>query len=401
MAALAECARHRVLALVDAARDAEQYEQFFDDLREIGCEIKIGARGGRNIPLERFGERVFDTVLVMCERADSTEELIEFVDNGGNAVVFAGVRGSDALERMCRHLGLRAGAMITDTRGQRRVVLRKVIAPESVVRSTVAPLAYEGGFVVIERANEFRFPVVVGGLEHSAARQERGAVGQFAANDLVPVAALQGRTGGRIVVVPSHSFATDAMYGAPIELSEAMEELAEPVQNGNRELMRQLAEWVTHYKSHAKIVEARHYDEESGETPVQYRMRQNVTVDVRVQSAEEGEWKDYTGDDVQVEVFMLGVFVRRHMKLVEPGHYVETIEMPDRAGNYKIKVFTSRDGWMNAREEMAIAVRPLAIREKEKFLFCAEPYQLSMMLVMAAAFLAAVHFLYHKPSTTD
>jgi hypothetical protein len=86
------------------------------------------------------------------------------------------------------------------------------------------------------------------------------------------------------------------------------------------------------------------------------------------------------------------------MKQIAAGHFEETLALPDRAGNFKIKVFTAREGWFNAREEMAIAIRPLAIREKEKFLPCARPYQASMVLVMAAAFLSGVHFLYHRPT---
>jgi hypothetical protein len=157
---------------------------------------------------------------------------------------------------------------------------------------------------------------------------------------------------------------------------------------------------VTHYKSDVRIKSADHFASETRVAPVQYHIRQNVTVVAELEAVKDGEWLPYTELDVQVEIFMLGTFIRRHMKNMAPGKYTETIMLPDRAGNFKIKVFTDKLGWRNAREEMAIAIRPLAIREKEKFLPCAVPYQLSMVLVMTAAFLASIHFLYHKPSSS-
>jgi hypothetical protein len=144
-------------------------------------------------------------------------------------------------------------------------------------------------------------------------------------------------------------------------------------------------------------VNVTHFAADTGVAPVQYHIRQNVTVVAELESVVQGEWAPDNGE-LQVEVFMLGTFVRRHLKKVGNGKFEETLTLPDRAGNFKIKVFTDREGWVNAREEMAIAIRPLAIREKERFLECAKPYQTSTALVLAAAFIASVHFLYHKPT---
>lgn len=396
--------QHRVLAVLDNIDDASLYSQFFSDLASIGCTVTYKSKNTRRINLERFGQKVYDTVVIMCGKTNcfgnNAEELFDFIDNGGNAFVFENALNPELDEKIYRHLNLRVmnGNKIRDILGNKRVVLRKILAPENIVSKGINPLVYEGGFSIIDRPNDFRFPIVVGGLEHKTSQQERIGVSQILANDLIPIAAFQARTGGRVVIIHSSNFATDMMFNELVKYSETMKELETPIQNGNRQLLEQLSEWVTHYKNHVKIVEATHYDAESKETPVQYHIKQNITVDVKLQYTNKGEWMDYTEEDVQVEIFMLGVFIRRHMKLVEPGHYKETLVLPDRAGNYKIKVFTSKEGWMNAREEMAIAIRPLSIREKEKFLFCAEPYQLSMILIMAASFLASIHFLYHKPS---
>ena len=395
--------QHRVLAVFDNIDDRSRYSTFFDDLKTLGCDITFAQCVSETLQLERFGERKFDTIIVMCSRSTcfghGADDLTNFLDKGGNAMVFTS-KTNDVQDKLWRHFNLRVAATqrISDILGNDEVVLRRVVAPTPIVSQKIAPLVYEGGFGTIDRPNDFRIPIVTGGLEHHIGGSEKLISNTVIAMDMVPIYALQGRTSGRVVFVHSDSFATDETYARMVTIGEDMQTLTKPVPNGNRALMRELCEFVTHYKSHVRIVSAGHYDALEKETPTQYRWKQNVTVVARLEVVENGEWRPYEGDDVQVEVFMLGTFVRRHMKRVAPGSYEETLMLPDRSGNYKLKVFTNKPGWLNAREEMAIAVRPLAIREKERFLVCAQPYQLSTALVMAAAFLAAVHFLYHRPS---
>ena len=402
--ASAFCARqHRVLAVFDNIDDGKKYSQFFEDLKSLGCDVTFTQCSSEVLQLERFGERKFDTIVILCSRATcfghAAEDLTSFLDKGGNAFVFTS-KTNDIQDKLWRHFNLRVAATqrVSDILGNDEVVLRRVVAPAPIVSKEIAPLVYEGGFGTIDRPNDFRIPIVTGSLEHNIGGSEKLVANTVIAMDIVPIYALQGRTSGRVVFVHSDSFASDEFYSRKVTIGEDMQPLAKPIANGNRALMKELSEYVTHYKSHVHILSANHYDALTKETPVQYRWKQNITVVAELEVVENGEWKPYQGDDVQVEVFMLGVFVRRHMKRVAPGKYEETLMLPDRSGNFKIKVFTNKDGWMNAREEMAIAIRPLAIREKEKFLVCAQPYQFSMMLVMAAAFLASVHFLYHKPS---
>lgn len=393
----------KVLALLGSQSQKSEYSQFFGDLTNLGCDIVYKVCESKQIQLERFGTRLYDAVVILCNRAtcfgNSAEDLKEYLENGGNAIVFDGLNGHEIQERIYSYLSARVTSSntITDIKSNSKVVLRKIVAPKAIVPNKVNPLLFEGGFSVIDRPNEFRFPIVVGGLEHFSA-QNKIHRSTSVANDLIPISAYQSRVGGRILIVNSHNFASNELYEEKITIGEDFQPLSTPIENGNRQLMIDLAKWAIHYSLHVKITSATHYDPETQVSPVQYHIKQNITVVANVSFVEKGEWKPYQGNDVQVEIFMLGTFIRRHMKLAAPGTYTETLMLPDRAGNYWIKVFTDKEGWMNAREEMAIAVRPLAIREKEKFLTCAQPYQFSMVLIMAATFIAAVHFLYHKPS---
>jgi hypothetical protein len=397
---------HRVLAVVDDNKSKKVYSLFFADLESLGSTITYRECGSSLVQLERFGERVFDTVVVLTGKSSCfgpfAEELTRFLDNGGNAYVFASRnKTAEVQDRLYRHFGLRVTATgrIIDVKGNTEVVLRNFLAPPAIVSRPPAPLLFDGGFGTIDRPNDFRIPIVSGGLEHVATGTAANA--QVFAYDIIPIYALQGRTGGRVVFVHSHNFASDDFFGSNVTLDANLTELESPLPNGNRQLLQELSEYVTHYKSDVHIKSADHFASETGVAPVQYHIKQNVTVVAELEAVKDGEWLPYNDLDVQVEIFMLGTFIRRHMKLVGPGKYTETIMLPDRAGNFKIKVFTDKQGWYNAREEMAIAIRPLAIREKEKFLPCAAPYQWSMILVMIAAFLASLHFLYHRPSPSQ
>ncbi|OHT02615.1 hypothetical protein TRFO_07029 [Tritrichomonas foetus] len=398
---------HRVLALLSEKGEKEQYQTFFNDLTSIGCKVTYRVCNQKVAQLERFGQHLFDTVVILCSKStcigNNGEDLNDFLDQGCNAIVFNSAYGNDIQEKVYRHLNLRvvSSYKISDVFDNNQVTLRKIVAPKNIVPNKISPLIFEGGFSTIERPNDFRFPIVVGGLEHKLSIADRLVYSQSIANEMIPICAFQARTAGRVIVINSVNFASDEIYNTKVTMGEDFLPLPTPVDNGNRQLMKDLQKWVTHYHSHVKVDAATHYAEDTGVSPVQYHIKQNIVVLANLSYVKDGEWLPYESDDVQVEVFMLGTFVRRHMKRVAPGQYTETLMLPDRAGNYWIKVFTGKEGWMNAREEMAIAVRPLAIREKEKFLDCAKPYQVSMMLTMAAAFLASVHFLYHKPSTTQ
>jgi hypothetical protein len=384
---------HRVLVVLNSNATFSAHSLFFSDLTSLGCTLTTTICNSTVIQLERFGERLYDTVVVLCGSpacfGAGTEALIRFLDNGGNAYLFASTQVSDIQSHLYRHFSLHVAATssIADLAGSTRVILRNFLAPPAIVSRQPPPLVYAGGFALIDRPNDFRIPIVSGGIEHTVLTMERMAKNPSYAYDLIPIYALQSRTGGRVVVVHSREFATDNFFN----LSDVLEN------NGNRQLLRELSEYVTHFKSHARLVSATHFATETGLTPVQYHVKQNVTVVAQLESVVEGEWVEDQGD-LQVEVFMVGTFIRRHMKKLGKGKFEEVIRLPDRAGNFKIKVFTDREGWMNAREEMAIAIRPLAIREKEKFLDCARPYQISVIIVMAAAFLVSIHVLYHKPT---
>ena len=393
---------HRVLFVTDSSKDIKSYSQFIEDLESIGCVITQELTSHEEIHLQRFGEKLYDTIIIAGGNSHcfgkKIENLIEFIDEGGNAIIFHGNQSNDIQDLLYANLSIKyqKSQIMSDIFENSSVILRRFVAPTAVVSKDPGPIVYMGSFCQIPRPNEFRFPIYTGDVEHrlpQTARLMKNSVTY--GPDMIPIAAFQSRKAGRIVSIHSSTFARDKTFSSKVTRNENYEPIS--VENGNRQLMLELSQWVTHYKSHVRFTQVTHFDPETKVAPIQYHIKQNVTVVADLVQVKDGEWIPYDGP-LQVEIFMLGTFIRRHMKMTKPGHFTETLMLPDRAGNFKIKVFTNKEGWANAREEMAIAIRPLGIREKEKFLECAQPYQISMIMIMIATFLVSVHFLYHKPA---
>lgn len=396
--------KQKTLVLLGEDTDDLQYKTFFDDVRKYSDvfeqKVLTDDKNGKII-LERFGSRVYDTIIILGHKRElfgkENEILTHFLDNGGNAIVFGNEQtGITVQDVIARHLGVNYEKKpVQDLFGNTNVVFRKKVAPEAVVSGAVKPIVYTGGFLTIQRPNDFQMPVMIGGLQHVGIPAIRASKKLYA-NQIVPIAVFQSRKGGRIAFICSDSFVQDNTYQTKVTVAEDLSE-CKAEENGNRELMTQIYEWVTHYKSYNKIVSATHFDPLTKEAPVQYTYRENITVVAEVATAKKGEFVPYT-DELQAEIFMLGTFVRRHMKMTSPGKFEVTMEIPDKYGNYWIKVFTDKFGFYNAREEMAIAVRPLSIREKEHFTLAGKPYAASCISIMIGAFLLTCHFLWHKPS---
>jgi hypothetical protein len=297
---------HRVLVIQDSnTSDSKDFSLFFNDLSSLGCDLTYTLCESTPITLERFGERLYDTVVILCGKSscfsNSLDELTRYLDNGGNAYVFSSRPPQGIQEKLYRHFNLRVTltSAITDIFGDSEVVLRNFLAPPAIVSHNPGPLLYEGGFGTLERPNDFRIPIISGGIEHVTRGIERAVGVSVHAHDLLPIYALQGRTGGRVVFVHSATFATDGFIGATIARDEKLQLLSKELPNGNRQLLKELSEYVTHYKSHARIVAANHFATLTGKTPVQYHIRQNVTVVADLESVSNREWMRDSGTFVQ------------------------------------------------------------------------------------------------------
>lgn len=394
---------HRTLVVLPSEKDKSKYSKFINNIKQYSQEISFTTIGSSKFELESFGQRLYETVVIFGKEGVGSESQVEkiknFLDNGGSAIVFAGKNAKYIQESLYSHFQLTAFDSFEDIKSNRTVFLRNFVAPTSIISKPykeLKPLVYEGGFAIINRPNDFRMPLVTGSMIHRTSDERKVNSGHLT-REIIPIHCLQSRQGGRVCFVHSYSFALDSTLGLRVDKDDTGKPI-KPVSNGNLEFLDEIFQWVSCYKSYLKFSNVTHYDAKTKITPHQYHIKQNITVDADIVFSSGGKFLPYKEDDVQVEIFMLGTFVRHHMKMVSPGRYTDTFMIPDRPGNYKIKVFTSKFGWYNVREEMKIAVRPLNIREKEKFIPAAKPYNAAMISIMIGAYLSVIHFLYHKPS---
>lgn len=374
----------RVAGFFDNEAQQKSFELVEKQVEELNCSLEVFYPSDPKPELRRFGEWRYRSLVIGTSRMGSLgqelNEVRDFLDEGGNAILFGGRKGNEVQNAILTHIGIApiGGGDVVNSRGEKRIRMKGIVGPESIVGTGRKEIVYEGGFTTIDRPNQFRIPLVVGGYEHTSQNDERYVGEKRYGKSIVVIGGFQSRVGGRIVLICSNKF----MHKDLVDESEG--------ENGI--LMKELMKWGFHLKSSLNLVESSHVSTESGVTPVQYHEKENITVRARIEEGGVG----YEGDDVQVEVFMLGVFVRRHMKKMGGGLYEETLMLPDRAGNFKVTVFTNKDGWKNVREEMAIAIRPLSIRERPRYLRESKPYQQGLLVMLIGTFILMVHFLFHK-----
>jgi hypothetical protein len=92
-----------------------------------------------------------------------------------------------------------------------------------------------------------------------------------------------------VVFVHSHNFVSDDFFGVNITLDTNLTELESPLPNGNRQLLRELSEYVMRYKSDIHIKSADHFASETGVAPVQYHIKQNITIVAELKAVKDGE----------------------------------------------------------------------------------------------------------------
>ena len=136
-------------------------------------------------------------------------------------------------------------------------------------------------------------PIVVGGSQHIGKPTVRSSKRKYG-SQIAPIVAFQGRSGGRITMIFSPDFQTDYTYEKKVTTNEDLTE-CDPIPSDNRELVKQLIQWVSHYKNYAHIVSATHYDETTKEAPVQYTYNQSIHVVAQIEEVKDGQFVPYTG----------------------------------------------------------------------------------------------------------
>lgn len=117
---------------------------------------------------------------------------------------------------------------------------------------------------------------------------------------------------------------------------------------------------------------------------------------IKVDILENGEWKPFVADDIQLEFVRIDPFVRTTLKGQPGGVYEAKFKIPDVYGVYKFIVDYDRIGYTHLYSSTQVSVRPLQHTQYERFIPSAYPYYVSAFSMMAGLFLFSFVFLHFK-----
>lgn len=117
---------------------------------------------------------------------------------------------------------------------------------------------------------------------------------------------------------------------------------------------------------------------------------------IEVEILENGNWKPFTADDIQLEFVRIDPFVRTTLKRKPNGVYEARFKIPDVYGVYQFKVDYDRIGYTRLYSTTQVSVRPLQHIQYERFIPSAYPYYVSAFSMMAGLFIFSFVFLHFK-----
>jgi oligosaccharyltransferase complex subunit beta len=117
---------------------------------------------------------------------------------------------------------------------------------------------------------------------------------------------------------------------------------------------------------------------------------------VTMEELVDGEWRPYTGTDVQVEFTMLDPHVRITLAHDGRGHYSTRFVAPDVYGVFQFKLAYNRVGYSFVRLADTVTVRPFRHNEYERFIAGAAPYYAGAFAVMGCFALLSFLLLAHR-----
>lgn len=116
--------------------------------------------------------------------------------------------------------------------------------------------------------------------------------------------------------------------------------------SGNEDLSKTLSRWVFKEQGVLRLSNVSHHKAGEKNAPSSYTITEDVVFSVVIEELEDGVWKGYPGEDVQLEFVRIDPFVRIFLKKVDSkGKFQAKFKIPDVYGVYQFKVEYNRKGY--------------------------------------------------------
>lgn len=372
----------------------QTHSDFIKTIQDLGQQLTIKAADDSSLKLSKYGEYLFDNIVVFCPQGEvfrgttMVKDIHGFIDAGRNVLLVGGHAPGSRLSELARGVGFE----FKETQANREYTNTKLNQISHLVGDTSAypSLAFSYSGTQLKMVED---ELTIGILMNNAPVDDMrpASASKFLTNVLI--GAMQARNNARVLVSGSADFFSDKSFTTS--------------KHANRQLTKELMSWLFKEKSllrysdvtHRKL----HVEESSPSTDIAtkthfegYTIMDDIEYSIKIELFENGQWKPYIADDVQLEFVRIDPFVRQTMTPDSNGVYVSRFKVPDVYGVYKFQVDYKKQGLTWLFSSTQVSVRPLRHNEYERYIFSAYPYYLSAFLMMGYLYIFSFVYLYQQ-----
>eukprot|EP00611_Tribonema_gayanum_P029963 TRINITY_DN818_c0_g2_i1.p1 TRINITY_DN818_c0_g2~~TRINITY_DN818_c0_g2_i1.p1 ORF type:complete len:484 (-),score=177.26 TRINITY_DN818_c0_g2_i1:41-1492(-) len=421
----------RTLVLLDTFTTRQTHSAFFSSLRSRGHQLTFQLASQMEAELVSFGEYLYDNMVVFAPRAKldtkalGVASIVDFVDNGGNLLLAGGPELSKSMRHVSALSGVEfdpSGSMVADHfsfAGE----LEEATAPHTVVKATdVAdnafllgsaaragkPILFRGLAHTVADDNVLAAPVLrAPGTAYSFSARKGAVTLHNAGADAALVTAVQARNNARLVFAGSLDLFSNRFFEEPGAGNQAFCEELSKWAFAERGVLR--ASRVTHRRRDGSAAELllkqkQRLDQAASLFPEPeiaknsqvYRIKDDITYSLVLEEydADQGGWRPYAADDVQMEFVMLDAYERITLASdAATGTFSTTFTAPDTYGIFKFRILYRRVGLTVLLVSTQVSIRPYKHNEYERFIPSAYPYYAGALSLMGGFFIFTYVFI--------
>lgn len=404
------------LVLLDNQVIKETHSLFFKSLQDRGYSLTYKIADDASLILSKYGEYLYENLIIFAPSVVefggnlNVDTITQFIDNGGNVLIAGSESTGDVLRELASEVGFEVdeeGAFVIDhlnfdvsDEGQHTKLLvsseNLIDAPVIVgTKKDVAPLLYQGTGILADSENPLVLPLLTADSTAYSYQPDQPikeyphAVGK----DTVLIAGLQARNNARVVFSGSLSFFSDEFFTSSIE--NAQNGVKSP-KSGNEDVATAISQWVFKEHGRLRVKSVNHHKASEKQPPHDYTIMDDVVYTIGIEIYDNGKWKPFTANDVQLEFVRIDPFVRMTLQSNPKGVYEAQFKIPDVYGVYQFKVDYDRVGFTRLYSITQVSVRPLEHTQYERFIDCAYPYYAGAFSMMLGVFVFSIVFLHMK-----
>lgn len=404
------------LVLLDNQVIKETHSIFFKSLQDRGYTLTYKIADDSSLVLSKYGEYLYENLIIFAPSVLefggnlNVDSITQFIDNGGNVLVAGSETTGDVLRELASEVGFEVdeeGAFVIDhlnydisDEGQHT---KLAISADNLIdapvivgpKKSIAPLLYQGTGILADSENPLVLPLLTADSTAYSYQPDQPikeyphAIGK----DTVLVAGLQARNNARVVFSGSLAFFSDEYFTSSVE--NAQGGLKGP-KSGNEEVATAISQWVFKEHGRLRVKAVQHHKAGEKTPPHDYTIMDDVVYNIGIEIYENGRWKPFQSNDVQLEFVRIDPFVRTTLKSNPNGIYEAKFKIPDVYGVYQFKVDYDRVGYTRLYSTTQVSVRPLEHTQYERFIDCAYPYYTGAFSMMLGVFVFSIVFLHIK-----